>query len=86
MANKRFFTSRNVAFLAVLVALVVVLQVMSTLIGRLGGTPLSLVLIPVVLGAVMIGPLAGTLLHIAFASPFLRRRRHRLLQDACAPW
>ena len=66
MANKRFFTSRNVAFLAVLVALVVVLQVMSTLIGRLGGTPLSLVLIPVVLGAVMIGPLAGTLLGFVF--------------------
>ena len=64
MERKKFFTSRNVAFLAILVALVIVLQVMSTLIGRLGGTPLSLVLIPVVLGAVMIGPLAGTLLGL----------------------
>ncbi len=66
MERKRFFTSRNVAFLAVLVALVVVLQVLSTLVGRLGGTPLSLVLIPVVLGAVMIGPLAGALLGFIF--------------------
>ena len=66
MERKKFFTSRNVAFLAILVALVIVLQVMSTLIGRLGGTPLSLVLIPVVLGAVMIGPLAGTLLGFIF--------------------
>ena len=66
MERKKFFTSRNIAFLAVLVALVVVLQVMSTLIGRLGGTPLSLVLIPVVLGAVMLGPLAGTLLGFIF--------------------
>ena len=62
MNRKSFFTSRNIAFLAVLVALVVVLQTLSTLIGRLGGTPLSLVLIPVVLGAVMLGPLAGLLL------------------------
>ena len=66
MERKKFFTSRNVAFLAILVALVIVLQVMSTLIGRLGGTPLSFVLIPVVLGAVMIGPLAGTLLGFIF--------------------
>lgn len=66
MEKKRFFTSRNIAFLAVLVALVVVLQTMSTLIGRLGGTPLSLVLIPIVLGAVMIGPLAGILLGFIF--------------------
>lgn len=66
MEKKRFFTSRNIAFLAVLVALVVVLQTMSTLIGRLGGTPLSLVLIPIVLGGVMLGPLAGTLLGLIF--------------------
>ena len=66
MERKKFFTSRNIAFLAILTALVIVLQLMSTLIGRLGGTPLSLVLIPVVLGAVMIGPLAGTLLGFIF--------------------
>ena len=66
MNRKSFFTSRNIAFLAVLVALVVVLQTLSTLIGRLGGTPLSLVLIPVVLGAVMLGPLAGLLLGFVF--------------------
>ena len=66
MNRKRFFTSRNIAFLAVLVALVIVLQTLSTLIGRLGGTPLSLVLIPVVLGAVMLGPLAGLLLGFVF--------------------
>lgn len=66
MKKKAFFSSKNIAFLAVLVALVVVLQTMSTLIGRLGGTPLSLVLIPIVLGGVMLGPLAGTLLGLIF--------------------
>lgn len=64
--RKPFFTAKNIAFLAVLVALVIVLQTLSTLIGRLGGTPISLVLIPVVLGGVLLGSRAGTLLGFVF--------------------
>ncbi len=65
MTKKRFFTSRNIAFLAVLLALVIVLQLWGSAI-KIGTTSLSLVLIPIVLGAVMIGPLAGAFLGFAF--------------------
>lgn len=54
MERKKFFTSRNIAFLAVLTALVVVLQLWGSYI-RIGGTNLSFVLVPIVLGAVMVG-------------------------------
>ena len=66
MKKNRFFTSGNIAFLAVLVALIIVLQSLGTLIGNLGGTAPSLVLIPIVLGAVMMGPVAGALLGFIF--------------------
>lgn len=65
MTKKRFFTSRNIAFLAVLLALVIVLQLWGSAI-KIGTTSLSLVLIPIVLGAVMIGSLAGAFLGFAF--------------------
>ncbi len=63
--KSRFFTSKNIAFLAVLVALVVVLQLWGSSI-RIGGTSLSFVLVPIVLGAVMIGPVAGAFLGLLF--------------------
>lgn len=63
--EKKFFTSRNIAFLAVLLALVIVLQLWGSAI-RIGATSLSLVLIPIVLGAVLLGPLAGAFLGFAF--------------------
>ena len=63
--KSRFFTSKNIAFLAVLVALVVVLQLWGSTI-RIGGTNLSFVLVPIVLGAVMIGPAAGAFLGLLF--------------------
>ena len=66
MAKKKFFSSRNIAFLAVLLALVIVLQLIGTMLGNLGVTAPSLVLIPIVFGAVMVGPLAGGILGIAF--------------------
>lgn len=66
MTNKRFFTSRNIVFLAVLLALVIVLQLAGTALGNLGVTAPSLVLIPIVLGAVLLGPLSGGLLGFAF--------------------
>ena len=65
MKRKSFFTARNVAFLSILLALVIVLQVFGSYI-RIGATPLSFVLVPIVLGAVMIGPLAGLFLGFAF--------------------
>ena len=65
MERKRFFTSRNIAFLAVLLALVIVLQVFASAI-PIGTTKISLTLIPIVLGAVLLGPLAGAFLGAAF--------------------
>ncbi len=51
--------------LAVLMALVAVLQITGTGI-MLGGTPVSLVLIPIALGAMLLGPWAGALLGLEF--------------------
>ena len=65
MKSNRFFSSRNIAFLAILLALVVVLQVFGSYL-RVGATSLSFVLVPIVLGAVLIGPLAGIVLGFAF--------------------
>lgn len=67
MERKKFFTSRNIAYLAVLTALVVVLQLWGSSV-RIGGTNLSFVLVPIVLGAVMIGPLAGSFLGLLFGA------------------
>ena len=53
MEKKRFFTSRNIAFLAVLLALVIVLQLWGSAI-PIGATRISLTLVPIVLGAVML--------------------------------
>ena len=66
MERKQFFTSKNIAYLAVLLALVVVLQIVGTLIGRLGVTAPSLVLIPIVLGGILLGTAAGSLLGFIF--------------------
>lgn len=65
MERKKFFTSRNIAFLAVLLALVIVLQVFASAV-PIGATRISLTLIPIVLGAVLLGPLAGAFLGAAF--------------------
>lgn len=63
--KKKFFTSRNIAFLAVLVALIVVLQLWGSYI-RIGAVNFSFVLIPIVLGAIMLGPIAGAFLGFVF--------------------
>ena len=60
MKSSRFFTSRNIAFLAVLLALVIVLQIWASAI-PLGATRISLTLI-----AVLLGPAAGAFLGAAF--------------------
>ena len=51
--------------LAVLMALVAVLQITGTGL-NITGTPISLVLIPIALGAMILGPLAGALLGLEF--------------------
>ena len=66
MEKKALFSARNVAYLAVLLALVVVLQSVALVTGLFLGTSLSLVLIPIVLGGVFMGWKAGTLLGFVF--------------------
>ena len=61
-----FFTARNVALLAVLLAIVVVLQVFGLAIPMPGGTSMSFVLLPIILGGMLMGPIAGTVLGFAF--------------------
>ena len=52
--------------LALLIALIVVMQAISGMIPPIGGFSISLVLIPIVLGVAMYGPAAGALLGAAF--------------------
>lgn len=52
--------------IALLMALIVVLQLLSGMIPPVGGFTISLVLIPIVLGAALYGPAAGALLGAAF--------------------
>lgn len=62
-----FFSARNITFLAVLVALVVILQLWgSTIPIGTAGLNLSFVLVPVTLGAILLGPLAGLILGFVF--------------------
>lgn len=58
MKVKEFFTARNVAFLGVLTALTVVLQLWGSAV-RVGGIELNFALIPIVLAATILGPLSG---------------------------
>lgn len=80
MKKKAFFTSRNITFLAVLLALVIVLQIFGGYI-KIGPVNFTLTLVPIVLGAVMLGPLAGLILGFAFGLVTLingRRRQRRV--------
>lgn len=58
---KQFFTAKNITFLSVLVALVVVLQIFGGSI-TIAGLSLNLALVPIVLGAILFGPLFGGIL------------------------
>lgn len=66
--NNEFIRSRSVyvAYLAILVAFVAVFQVFGGYI-RIGGTALSLVLVPIVLGGIILGPLGGGILGTVFS-------------------
>lgn len=61
-----FFTAKNIAILGVLLALVIVLQVFGLTITMPGGTSMSFVLVPIILGGMLLGPVAGTFLGLVF--------------------
>ena len=63
--KEKYFSAKRVTGLAVLLALVVVLQIWGGTI-NIGATSLSFVLVPIVLGAVMLGAGAGAFLGLAF--------------------
>ena len=62
--NSKYFTARRISWFAILLALVVVLQIWGSAI-PFAGTTLNLTLIPVVLGAIILGPIAGMILGVA---------------------
>ncbi|MBQ8885156.1 MAG: ECF transporter S component [Clostridia bacterium] len=63
-AGKNFFSAKNVTGTAVLLALVIVLQAVGGTIS-IGVAQLNFTLIPIVLGAVLFGPLVGAFLGLA---------------------
>ena len=56
----------RLTMLAVLTALVLVLQLTGTVIKLPGGTSISLTLVPIVLGAMILGPVGGAWLGFMF--------------------
>jgi len=64
-AKKNFFSAKNITFFAVLVALVVVLQLFGSYI-KIGSTPISLVLVPIILGGMLLGIWVGLFLGLLF--------------------
>ncbi len=57
--------TKNIVYFAVLLALVVVLQFVGSYI-KIGPISISLVLVPIVLGGILLGPIAGMLLGFSF--------------------
>lgn len=64
MAKNSFFSAKNVATLAILLALVIVLQAFGGSFS-IGAVTLNFTLIPLVLGAIVLGPWAGAFLGLA---------------------
>ncbi len=67
MENDKFYSAKNLAALAMLTALVVVLQVFGSYF-TIGAVRLSFVLIPIVVGAIVLGPLGGAFLGFVFGT------------------
>lgn len=65
MERQKFFSAKTITGIAVLTALVVLLQMVLGSI-RIGITSFSLVLIPIALGGMLYGPLAGGFLGLVF--------------------
>ena len=64
--KQKFFTSKNITFLGVLTPLIIVLQVLGSNIVVFGTVRLSFVLVPIVLGAIMLGVRGGVFLGFVF--------------------
>lgn len=64
MEKKKFFSAKNIAYLGILLALVIVLQWFASEI-PIGDVQLNLALIPIVLGAIMFGMAGGAFLGAA---------------------
>ena len=62
--ERKFFSAKNVTVLAILLALVIVLQALGGTI-NIGVVSLNFTLIPIVLGAIVLGPWAGAFLGLA---------------------
>lgn len=63
--KERFFSAKRLTGLAILLALVIVLQVWSSYF-NIGATSLSFVLVPIVIGGMLYGVAAGAFLGLAF--------------------
>lgn len=64
MNNQGYFSARRVTWLAILLALVIVLQTFGGSV-NIGAVQLNFTLIPIVLGAILLGPIAGLILGLA---------------------
>lgn len=65
MKRKELFSAKQITGVAVLLALVIVLQLLGGYL-KIGATSLSFVLVPIVLGGILFGSLAGAFLGFAF--------------------
>ncbi len=64
MNKKELFSARNLSYTAVLLALVIVLQAVGGTVS-IGAVQLNFTLVPIVLGAILFGPVMGALLGFA---------------------
>lgn len=69
-SGKNIFSAKNVAYFAILLALVIVLQACSGYM-KIGTTSFCLVLVPIVLGGMLLGVCAATLLGLVFGAVVL---------------
>ena len=65
MEKRKYFSAKRITGLAVLLALVIVLQVFGSYF-KIGATSLSFVLVPIVLAGVLYGVIAGGIMGLAF--------------------
>ena len=70
MEKRKYFSAKRVTGLAVLLALVIVLQWFGSYF-KIGATSLSFVLVPIVLAGVLYGAIAGGIMGLAFGAVVL---------------
>ncbi len=64
--EQKLFTARKITFLAVLVALVIVLQTLATALPPIGGVSITLTLVPIAIGGMILGPVYGGIIGCIF--------------------